>query len=441
MSQIFSIAALLTGSGLLLLAGGLHGLLLPLRGAAEGFSDTSLGLLGTGWAIGYVAGCILTPTIVSRVGHIRTFGVFCSLAGIAVLLNLLILHPAAWIPLRAVSGFCFAGAAMVVESWLNERATPETRGRIFGFYTMINLAATTVGQMLLTLGSPSGYLFFVIGSIVYSLALLPTALSTVAAPVPLLHSRLDIKMLWHNSPVAVISVFLIGISNSAFGTLGAVYGRQIGLSVSSIATMMSVALLAGAVIQVPIGLLSDRMDRRIVLVGIGAAACAIGAVLAIGGGLPQLAVIALVAAFGGMIYSMYPVIVAHANDHTPAGEFLKTSGGLLLLFGAGSIVGPVIAAAMMTLTTPQGLFAVTSGAHASLIAFALFRMTQRKAIAPEDREDFVAMPSGVRFSTPETLAMDPRVEDSEVEAEHEEYDPDWEPKNDDGELKTPAPSN
>ena len=187
-------------------------------------------------------------------------------------------------------------------------------------------------------------------------------------------------------------------------------------------------------IQVPIGLLSDRMDRRIVLVGIGAAACAIGAVLAIGGGLPQLAIIALVAAFGGMIYSMYPVIVAHANDRTPAGEFLKTSGGLLLLFGAGSIVGPIIAAAMMTLTTPQGLFAVTSGAHASLIAFALFRMTQRKAIAPEDREDFVAMPSGVRFSTPETLAMDPRVEEAEVAAEHDESDESPEPQDDDGSL-------
>ncbi|SDT91304.1 MFS transporter [Stappia sp. ES.058] len=422
MRQIFSIAALLAGSGLLLLAGGLHGLLLPLRGSAEGFSDTSLGLLGTGWAVGYVAGCITTPMIVSRVGHIRSFGVFCSAASIVVLLNLLILHPGAWIPLRALSGFCFAGAAMVVESWLNERATPETRGRIFGFYTMINLAATTVGQMLLTLGAPAGYLFFVIGAIVYSLALLPTALSTVAAPVPLLHSRLDIKMLWTNSPVAVISVFLVGISNSAFGTLGAVYGRQIGLSVGNIAIMMSVALLVGALIQVPIGLLSDRMDRRIVLVGIGSAGCGIGALLAIGSSLPPLAVIVLVAAFGGMIYSMYPVIVAHANDYTPAGEFLKTSGGLLLLFGAGSIVGPILAAAMMTITTPQGLFAVTSAAHASLIAFALWRMTQRKSIAPADRDDFVAMPSGVRFSTPETLAMDPRVEESEVEAEYEEYE-------------------
>ncbi|GGE91496.1 MFS transporter [Stappia taiwanensis] len=411
MVQILPVAALLAGSALLLLAGGLHGLLLPLRGSAEGFSDTSLGLLGTGWAIGYVAGCLMTPIIVSRVGHIRSFGVFCSLAAIVVLLNLLILHPAGWIPLRAVSGFCFAGAAMVVESWLNERATPESRGRIFGLYTMINLGATTAGQMLLIMGDPAGYFFFVLGSIVYSMALLPTALSTAAAPTPLAQARLDLKALWHNSPVAVTGVFLVGISNSAFGTLGAVYGRQIGLSVTSIASMMSIALLAGALIQLPIGMLSDRMDRRFVLIGLAACGCLIGALLSLGSGFPVALTIALVGAFGGMVYSMYPVIVAHANDHSPPGEFLKTSGGLLLLFGAGSVVGPLLAAILMTVTTPSGLFGVTSAAHGTIIAFTLWRITQRKAVAPEEREDFVAMASATRFSTPEALSLDPRAEE------------------------------
>lgn len=413
MTHILPIAALLVGSALLLLAGGLQGLLLPLRGSFEGFSDNSLGLLGTGWAVGYIAGCLLTPIIVSRVGHIRAFGVFCSLASIVVLLNLVFMTPWAWIPLRALSGFCFAGAAMVVESWLNERANPATRGRIFGIYTMINLGATTAGQMLLTLGDPAGYLFFVIGAMVYSCALLPTALSTAAAPQPLSQVRLDIRSLWRNSPVAVIGVFLVGISNSAFGTLGAVYGRQVELSVSSIATMMSVALLAGALIQVPVGMLSDRIDRRIVLIGIAIAGFLVGMALTFGNSLSPLAIISLVAAFGGMIYSMYPVIVAHANDHSPPGEFLKTSGGLLLLFGVGSIVGPLLASVMMTMTRPQGLFAVTSAAHALIIGFSIWRMTQRAPLAPEEKEEFVAMASGVRFSTPETLALDPRAEDDE----------------------------
>uniref|UniRef100_UPI003BAADCC7 MFS transporter n=1 Tax=Stappia sp. TaxID=1870903 RepID=UPI003BAADCC7 len=420
MTHILPIAALLAGSALLLMAGGLHGLLLPLRGSIEGFSDASLGLLGTGWAIGYIAGCLLIPPIVSRVGHIRTFGVLCSLAGIVVLLNLILMHPAFWVPLRALSGFCFAGGAMVVESWLSERASPENRGRIFGIYTMINLGATTIGQMLLTLGDPAGYLFFVVGSIIYSLALLPTALSTAAQPVPLARVRLDVRALWRQSPVAVIGVMLIGISNSAFGTLGAVYGRKIGLSVTDIATMMSVALLAGSLIQVPVGLLSDRMDRRVVLIGLAGAGSAIGIALGFGAGLAPLVVIALIGAFGGTIYSMYPVIVAHANDHAPAGEFLKTSGGLLLLFGVGSVVGPLLAAGMMTLTTPAGLFQVTTLAHASIIGFALWRISRRKAMPTADKEDFVAMSSGVRFSTPETLTMDPRAEEEEIEEVREE---------------------
>ncbi|NRG19853.1 MFS transporter [Rhizobiales bacterium] len=415
MTHILPIASLLFGSALLLLAGGLQGLLLPLRGSIEGFSDTSLGLLGTGWAIGYIAGCVLTPTIVSRVGHIRTFGVYCSLAAIAVLLNLLIIDPLIWIPLRSISGFCFAGAAMVVESWLSERATPETRGRVFGLYTMINLGATTAGQMLLTLGDPAGFLFFAIGSIIYSMALLPTALSTAAAPVPLAQARLDPRALWRNSPVAVVSVFLAGMSNSAFGTLGAVYGRQIGLSVTEIATMMSLALLVGALVQIPVGMLSDRMDRRIVLTGLTGVACLIGSALSFAGSLPAAATIALVSAFGGMIYSMYPVIVAHANDHSPPGEFLKTSGGLLMLFGAGSIVGPLSAALLMSLTKPGGLFNVTSLAHLAIVGFTIWRMTQRAAVAPENKEDFISMPSGVRFSTPETLAMDPRAEEEREE--------------------------
>lgn len=413
MTQLIPIAALLLGSGLLLLAGGLHGLLLPLRGSIEGFSDTSLGLLGTGWAIGYVTGCLLTPVIVKRVGHIRTFGVLCSLAAIVVLLNLLIMVPAAWIPLRALSGFCFAGAAMVVEGWLNERATPSTRGRIFGVYTMVNLGATTAGQMLLTLGDPAGFVLFVIGSIVYSMALLPTALSTAAAPTPLAKARLDIRALWRNSPVAVFSVFLVGISNSSFGTLGAVYGRQIGLSVPTIATMMSLSVLVGALVQVPVGTLSDKMDRRIVLIGIAAAAGLLGATLFLGGGLSPFAITAVVAAFGGMIYSMYPVIVAHANDHSPPGEFLKTSGGLLLLYGVGSIIGPLAAALTMSVTSAGGLFGVTAIAHIAIILFALWRMSRRKPVAPEHREDFVAMPSLVRFSTPESLALDPRVDEEE----------------------------
>ncbi|WP_417688058.1 MFS transporter [Roseibium sp.] len=414
MSTVFSIAALLSGSALLLLAGGLHGLLLPVRGLAEGFSDASLGLLGAGWAFGYMAGCLAVPMIVKRVGHIRSFGVLASLAAITVLLNLIFIEPIVWVLLRAISGFCFAGAAMIVESWLNERATNKTRGKIFGIYTMINLAATTAGQMLLTLGDPTGFIFFVVGSIIYSLSLLPTALSTAASPTPLTQARLDPKLLWKNSPIAVVAVFLVGISNGAFGTLGAVYGRRIGLEVSDIAIMMSLALLVGAIVQIPVGYLSDRLDRRLVLVAMAIIAMTLGTSVSLFGELDPLITVGMIAAFGGMIYSMYPVIVAHASDHADPRDFLKTSGGLLLIFGVGTMIGPLAAAALMTATHPGALFQVTATAHLIMMLFALWRMTQRAPVEDDEKVDFVPVISTGRMTTPETAVLDPRTDQDEV---------------------------
>ena len=206
--QLLPISALLLGSALLLFAGGLHGLLLPVRGGAEGFSALSLGLLGTGWAIGYVAGCVTMASVVARVGHIRAFCVMAALAAVSILGALLIVEAWAWIALRALSGFCFAGAAMIVESWLSERSEPQTRGRIFGVYTMVNLVASTAGQLVLPFGDPLGHAFFVVAAIGYCLALVPTALSNTATPAPLVSVRLDLGALWRNSPVAVVAVFL-----------------------------------------------------------------------------------------------------------------------------------------------------------------------------------------------------------------------------------------
>ena len=155
--QFLPVSTLLLGSAFLLFAGGINGLILPLRGQYEGFSALSLGLLGTGWAIGYVSGCIFTARLVGRVGHIRAFGAMAAIAAISILLSALLVTPIAWIILRALCGFCFAGAAMIVESWLSEQTEPSSRGKVFGVYTMVNLGATTAGQMLLTVGDPNGF--------------------------------------------------------------------------------------------------------------------------------------------------------------------------------------------------------------------------------------------------------------------------------------------
>ena len=210
-SQILPISALLLGLSFLLFAGGINGLILPVRGAAEGFSAVSLGVLGTGWAIGYISGCLLTARLVANVGHIRSFSVMCALAAVAILASLMFLSPYAWIPLRALSGFCFAGAAMIAESWLNERADSNTRGRIFAIYTMVSLMATMGGQMTLTLGSTNTFLFFVLAAMFYCLALVPTAISSSASPQPLVTVKLDIASQWKNSPIAVFGVLMVGV--------------------------------------------------------------------------------------------------------------------------------------------------------------------------------------------------------------------------------------
>jgi MFS family permease len=407
--HIIPIAALLLGSAFLLFAGGINALLLPVRGAGEGFSSFSLGLLGTGWAIGYVAGCLATPTLVARVGHIRSFSVMSAVAGLAVLSSLLLLSPWAWVPLRAVSGFCFAGAAMIVEGWLSERSDAQSRGTVFGVYMTINLFATTAGQMILTLGDPMGYVFFVLAAMFYMLALIPTAVSSSAMPMPLIQARLNLRQLYDNSPVAVVSAFFIGISNSSFGTLAAVYATGLGLDLSTVALFASLPILAGAVAQVPTGMLSDRFDRRVIL--LGTAVVALGADFAFILARPDDAMVALgaVTVLGAAIFTMYPLLVAHANDHASPENYVLTSGGLLLVFGVGAIFGPLIAGLAMETIGLRGLFATTAVAHGAIAIYTLWRIAARAALPHDEKSIFAASPMA-RMTTPQTAEFAPTPE-------------------------------
>jgi MFS family permease len=419
--SILPLAALLLGSAFLVFAGGVNGLILPVRGDAEGFTATSLGLLGTGWALGFIAGCLRTPRLVARVGHIRAFGAMCALASIAVLLSLVLITPWVWIPVRALSGFCFAGAAMIVESWLNERTDAASRGRIFGIYTMVNLTATTAGQMVLTLGDARGYFFFVLAAMVYCLALLPTAISATSTPKPLTQVSLNLRGLWKNSPIAVFAILMVGVSNASFGTLAAVYASRIGFSIDQIALFASVPILAGAASQIPVGITSDKYDRRVVLIVIAVIALVADALFVFSGGATHpLITLALAALFGATVFAMYPVIVAHANDHAEPGSFIQVSGGLLLVFGMGSIVGPTIAGFAMSNFGTSYLFVVTGGAHVCLILFALLRLKMRPAVAQADKVAFQAKPLA-RASTPETAAL--AGDESELEADQKAYAP------------------
>lgn len=404
MKHFLPISALLLGSAILLFAGGINALILPIRGTIEGFDAASLGFLGTGWAIGYVLGCVFMARLVAKVGHIRAFAVMAAFAAIAVLIQLLFMTPWVWVPVRGVSGFCFAGAAMIVESWLNERADPASRGKIFGIYTMVNLFASTAGQMSLAIGDTHEITWFVLAAIFYCLALVPLAISSTATPKPLVRVKLDLRALWRNSPVAVVAVFCVGVSNGAFGTLSAVYAGRAGLELGSIALFASLPVLAGAISQIPIGMASDRTDRRFVLIGValGALVVDIAFITVQPDGLMTNLVMA--ACFGAMIYAIYPVIVAHANDHADPGTYILVSGGLLMIYGLGAIAGPTVAGVAMGVFGPAGLFFTSAGAHVVTILFTLVRIRSRKAVPDADKGSFVASPAA-RAQTPETVAL------------------------------------
>lgn len=422
LSTFGSIVALLFGTAFLLAGSGLYGLLLPLRGQMEGYAPAFLGLLGTAWAGGFIAGCLIGPRLVRRVGHVRTFAAMAAASAIVTLLSGMWIDIGAWLVFRIFSGFTMAGAFMVIESWLNERSTNETRGTVFGFYMMVTYGSIMAGQMVVTLGDISTTILFMVTGILFCLALLPTAISAAVTPTPLADVSLNLKKLYDNSPVAVVGCLLIGVANGAWGTLGPVYGAEVGISTFEIAVMMSVAVLAGAVAQLPMGRMSDLTDRRFVLAGSAFVSALVGLAIFIAAPRAGSVIIAMTAFYGFLAYTLYSIVVAHANDHAAPEEFAKVSSGLLLLYGTGTMIGPILAGLAMHGLRPESLFLVTGCAHLLVAGYTALRITQRAPVPVEDKEAFKTLPAE-RAATPQTTMLDPRAE---VEAEEgaEERDTD-----------------
>jgi MFS family permease len=406
--NLLPVAALLLGTLFLFLGNGLHSLLLPVRGTTEGYSTTLLGLLGTSWASGFVLGCLLAPKVVQRIGHVRAFSGFTSLLAIIALLTGLLVDPIWWVVLRAVTGFSTAGTSMIIESWLNERATNESRGAIFSLYIAITLMGVVGGQLMIPFGDTSTALFFMICGIVYCLAMLPTLLSTAASPQPLKQVSLDLRGLYRNSPISFLGILLIGISNGAYGTLGAVFGRQAGLTDSNVALMMSTTIFAGAVMQFPAGRLSDRIDRRYVLAALAAIAALAGLSIFLVEPSSVIMLMVLVGIYGATANALYPIAVSHANDFATPEDFVKISGGLLLLYGIGTIIGPTIGGPIMSATGPYGLFMITACAHVLITIYAIFRSRMRAAVPASERDAYSTINPGT-MTTPESLQLSPRA--------------------------------
>ena len=326
----------------------------------------------------------------------------------------LIVEPVTWIALRALTGFSMAAVFMVIESWLNERSSNETRGMVFSLYMTITYVAIVAGQMTIATGDISTPTLFMVAGILYCMALLPTAISTAVSPSPLREVRLDLKGLYRNSPVACVSIFLVGVATGAFGTLAPVFGAQVGLSGATIASMMSLTIFAGALAQFPAGRLSDRIDRRYVLAGLAGVAGLAGAAIFLSGTGNMSVLFGLVAVYGAMSNTLYPIAVAHANDFARPEDFVKVSGGLLLLYGFGTVLGPTLGGLVMDLAGPHALFAVTMLAHLMISGHALVRASQRAAKPAEERDTFQTLPS-LHTATQEGVSLDTRATQDAVQ--------------------------
>ncbi|MDX1528482.1 MAG: MFS transporter [Gammaproteobacteria bacterium] len=384
---IAPVAALLLSVAILLTGNGLQGTLLPVRAQLEAFTTLDIGILGSAYYLGFAAGCFYSPLLVRRVGHIRAFTAMSAVASAAVLIHAVYTYSWVWWVVRAITGFCFAALYAVIESWLNERATNETRGAIMSAYLIIQLTVITIGQMMITLSDPAQFPLFAMASILVSVAAVPVAMTAAAAPAPIEQVKVRIGHLIRVSPVGFAGSFAHGMAGGAFWSLAPVFAVANGMDVTGIAVFMSITVIGGAIGQYPMGRLSDRTDRRSVLIFVcaGAALAAFGMMFFRFAGLQSLYAYAVL--WGFFAFPLYAIAVAHANDFADPKEFVEVSSGLLLVYGAGAVIGPVIASEAIERFGADGLFGTTATVHLVLIGFVIWRMRARAA--PEEHGKFI----------------------------------------------------
>ena len=417
MLKLFSTVVALLLSQILLLTG--HGMqltLLPLRAALEGFSPTLIGMTGTAYFLGFTVGCLVTPRVARRAGHIRTFAVLASLGSVFVLIFPLLPEFWVWLALRFGAGWCIAGLYTLMESWLNERASNRNRGSVMAVYTLINMSMIMMGQMLINLADVSGPILFAVASILFSAALVPVALST-DAPAPIRDVRIQPSVLWRTSHVACTGSLLAGAATGAFWGLAPIYASGVGLDTFQVTLFIAAAVGGGAASQIPLGRLSDRLDRRIVILGAAGVAAASAALLAlvpaVSSAPPLVLLGGLSVLFGAFVMPLYALSVAHANDRANAGDFVAIGSGVLMLFGLGSAIGAPLAGLSTAWLGSSGLFAFVTLALVLLMAGVAWRRRVRAAPVQQTAEQpFVA----VSDLAPLPLDLDPRVESREGEA-------------------------
>lgn len=408
---LISVATLLFSASLLLTGHGLQTILVPIRAGLEGFSTVEIGLIGSSYYVGFVLGCLVAPYAILVAGHIRAYTAFVALASAAALAHPLFVDPLGWAAMRVVTGLSLAGLYLIIESWLNERATNDNRGVVMSAYIFVNFTVITVGQLLVAFGDPASFALFSFAAILFSLAAIPIALTRSTAPGPVTMVRFRVRHLYRLSPAGFVGCFMVGVANGAFWGLGPTFATAFGLTATGAAIFMSVAVLSGAAMQWPVGRISDRVDRRSVLVALCIAA-AVGSVtlVLVANARPDYLPWAGFL-FGAFALPGYAVAAAHAFDYVDPAGYVEASAGLLLANGFGSVIGPILAAWLMRETSTEALFAFIAMAEILLALFVAGRMRVRESPSDEVKSDFdlaVTAPI-VAVATPEPLEESPDI--------------------------------
>ena len=369
---------LLTGVMLLMVGNGVQGTLLGIRGALEGFSTYEMSFVMSAYFVGFLGGSRLAPVMIRRVGHVRVFAALGSLISAVLVLYPVLPDVTAWTVMRVLIGFCFSGVYVTAESWLNNASTNETRGQALSAYMIVQMIGIVASQALLNAGDPSGFLLFIIPSVLVSLAFTPILLSATPAPVFDTTRRMGFRRLFAVSPLGCAGMLLTGGIYSAMFGMASVWGMLAGLSVAQLSVFIGAMYVGGLVLQYPIGWLSDRMDRRtliLMLSLVGAAAMGVAAVIDAGFAL----LVALSFVLGGIVNPLYSLLIAHTNDFLSKDEMAGASAGLLFLNGLGAIAGPLVTGWMMETIGPGGFFLFIAVLLGLLGLYALWRMTRRVA--------------------------------------------------------------
>jgi MFS family permease len=403
---VTSVLPLFVGLALLMVGNGLLGSLLGIRADLEGFPTVVIGVVMAMYYVGFLVGSLTIPRWLASVGHIRVFAALSSLAAATALSYSLLAVPPVWGALRFVAGLCMSGLYVTVESWLNERASNETRGRLLSVYMLVVTFGLGFGQILLGIGEPLDPTLFIVAGILISLAIVPIALTRIAEPRQRIPVKFSVGALARTAPLGVLAVAISGAAGGSIFALGAVYATKIGMEPGLVGVFMAASLVGAAATQYPLGHLSDRFPRGrvIMLVSAGAVVSAVVAT-AVDPDSPLLFVMAAV--YGSLAFPMYSLAVSQINDRIPAHQLVAAAAGIVFVYGLGSVVGPLVVSVLMTVFGPVGYFWGLAAFFLPLVVYAFVRVVSKTR--PIQRR-FISLP--FRSSSAAAMLAEPVDDES-----------------------------